>query len=315
MRDTMLRSGMSSDRIILHVGAHRTGTTSLQTALDEASEVLARSGVIVLTPPRPGKRDVSSIRDAIRRAPKPRHSRRRLKTWLATQLARRDYRLVTQAHDKALRQREQQIILSDEMILGPAFDSKGRAFYPEAAPRLHFFQRAFLHNVAEVHLTVRSYETFLVSCYAMRAVYAGKIPAFDDLRASLVNFETGWPALVQTLRAYFPEASLTLSVFEETTVANRLRAMLPREMRTLVEVQARFSNRAPTTEAIAFARKLAERTPNPDGAVEDFVGGSVFDPLTDEEKAALNTRYLTDLDSMRKLPHARFLEDGAIQLS
>ena len=55
--------------IVLHLGAHRTGSTRLQYVLDANRDALATNATVALTPPRPGKRVSPTIRDVLALVP------------------------------------------------------------------------------------------------------------------------------------------------------------------------------------------------------------------------------------------------------
>lgn len=281
-------------RLILHLGAHRTGSTSLQAALDAASVDLRAAGIVALTPPGAGRRDADNpvrkvLRDATRQSLSARIGRA---LGSPARHRRRLERLVSGAADGRPVSR---VILSDETLLGPAFKRDGRAFYTGAHGRLLAFRDVCPWPVDEVHLTIRSYDSFLVSVYAMRAVYTGGLPPFDTIRPALTLFERGWPELVEVLRAAFPDATLKLTQLECTDLAQRLHALTGLDGLAPAPKSGRI-NTAPTQEAIADAFSRAPRSYDPDKVVADHAGGTPFAPLSAEDARALQVRYAGDLE-------------------
>jgi hypothetical protein len=285
---------------ILHLGAHRTASTRIQADLDDNAALLAEAGILVLTPPRPGKREGATVRDVVRgveaamriRNPISRHLQiGRLRSALEGQITRGAKPGVPL----------NRLIVSDEMLLGPAFARDGRGLYRGAAKRLAAFKRALQREVSEVHLTIRSYDTFLVSVYAMRAVYAGPLPAFRTLAPVLLRFERGWPELVADVARTYPTARMFVTIFEQQSIESRIADLVGDQ------IVAQFAptgnaqpNVSPTLEAIEAAVASDSGCPDPDALIFRHAGGTRFDPLDATEKALLRDRYARDLDTLRQ---------------
>lgn len=300
---------MTQPEKVLHLGAHRTGTTALQAALDAAEDPLRAQGIVALTPPRPTKRAGATLRDVVRETARLKGGAAGPRYWPARRGLRRQL-------DALVAERTrggvplQRLILSEEMLLGPAFAPDGKALYPDAHRRLAAFRRVCLDRVSEVHLTLRSYESFLVSVYAMRAVYVGGLPSFSTVEASLVGIAFGWPDLVHTIRGVFPEARIVLSLFECTALTDRLQALVGPRTIAFPGAASLHMNRAPTLEAIEHVTALGRRPDDPDAVVARFAEGTAFDPLDDARKESLKARYCADVASLRERDDIRFLDGG-----
>lgn len=279
--------------VTLHLGAHRTGTTSIQRALDLNAEALRAAGCLCLTPPRAGRREGETIRaiatelGKLRRAVWPVLRRRAMKARLQGLIAAAGTEGVTR------------LIVSDENLIGPGFRS-GPAFYPEARGRLTELRRILPAPVDEIHLAIRSYDSFLVSYYAMMALY-GRAGPFEPLRARWLEAAGGWPALVDAIRAVFPRARLQLHPFERVR-PEAVFAALSAATGGLA-FPAEIRNPSPSAEAI----RQAGLEPPPSSEAADALlarhaGGPAFDPLLPDEAKALRHRYDTDLARLGSVP-------------
>ena len=292
-----------SAEIVLHLGAHRTGSTTLQGILDANAEMLAATGVRVLTPPRPGKRGVATVRDVVRQV-------KRTSRLPVARLRRWANRRAGAALRETLAGAKGRVVISDEMLLGRAYGRDGTALYPDLAELLGGFREALDRPVGEVSITLRAYDGFLVSVYAMRAVYAGPQPEFEALRARLLAVERGWPVVLEEIAARFPEARLQVSTVEETPLERRLGQLVgpAAAARLRYDADAR-SNLAPSLPAITAARTRRLRHAEADALIAAHAGGARFDPLTDAERDRLRARYAADLATLRTHPRWR-LDDA-----
>ena len=284
--------------IILHLGAHRTGSTRLQYVLDANRDALAAHATVALTPPRRGKRVSPTIRDVVALVPtrRSRPLRRYLKRHLARAILRR---LLA---DRPPGPPPRRIILSDENMLGPGFRTDGLGLYPSAYPRLAALRRFLGRPPSAVHLTLRAYESFLVSAYAMSAVYRRAVPPFDDIREPLLAVRRGWPQVVDDVARAFPGTALKLTRVERDPMEDRVGDLAGPELlkRLRFDGDERL-NAAPTVEAMAAAAGSISREPaSLDDLVARHAHGARFDPLTAEERSRLAERYVTDLESLER---------------
>lgn len=275
--------------IVLHLGAHRTGTTVLQAQLDAAD--FSNRGISALTPPRAGDRKPVSLRSAFSSFQKVR--RNPLRIGLRLHALRSIRRLIGEGVTKKL-------IVSDEMLLGPIFDNNGDGIYPDAAQWLNDCARFLGPNVSQVHLVHRPYADFLTSAYAMRAVYARGVGQFDKYRAGFLRCKRGWPDVVQDISAAFPYAQQKLWAFPEQLNESRLFLWL-----TGIEKAPplpTYRNKSTSSEGIDYAlRHKRDLNYDPDTLAAEFSKGTVFAPFTFEETMMLNSRYLEDRAIMSRM--------------
>ncbi len=286
--------------IVLHLGAQRTGTTRLQSILDANRGALATDATVALTPPRPGKRASATIRDVLALLPAgpSRPVRRHLKLRRARAMLRG---LVA---DGATGPPPRRIVLSDETMLGPCFRADGFGLYPFAHPSLVALGGLLGRPPSAVHLTLRAYDTFLVSVYAMSAVYRRDVPPFDDLRETFLAVRRGWPDVVDDVARAFPGTAVKLTRVERDPMEARLRDLVGPDLPKVFRLDGdERPNAAPTVEAMAAAAGSGGRA-SPDDLVARYADGARFDPLTAEERSRLALRYSEDVAALGLPPAA-----------
>lgn len=294
MPGTRPTAGNKTPGLILHLGAHRTGSTRLQTLLDSNANMLAEAGIVALTPPRPGKRNATTIRDAVGALPKKRgglFKRRRKKKKARALLSRL---LAAASPDNVVRR----VIVSEENMLGPAFETNGDSLYVSAYSKLVAFRQMLGRSPSEIHLTLRSYDTFLVSVYAMRAVYGVQILPFDEIRENLIAVRRGWPDLVADITRAFPGTPLTLTRAEVDPMASRIKDLVGSELISRMRFDGeKHPNVAPTVEAMKAAAGVSEHAAV-DDLVARYANGTRFDPLSEEARTRLARRYTEDVKAL-----------------
>ena len=195
----------------------------------------------------------------------------------------------------------ERLILSDEKMLGRAFDADGRSIYPFARTHLASIRKLFPGKIDEIHLTIRSYDTFLVSVYAMRALYAHGVKPFEQISETLLHPQLKWSNLVDDLQQFFPDARIVLSVFEEHGPKQRLQSLLG-EVGRGIDIGGYLPppvNMAPTLDAINAVQISGKKPRDPDRIVLEYSGGKPFDPLDDTTAKELRAVYQAEVEVLR----------------
>lgn len=183
-------------KVSLHIGAHKTATTFLQSALVRNAEALLAegSGVLPLTelraevtkPLRPREDD-----------PKRDFRRARAEACLGAHLARSDI---------------DRLVLSDENLLGEPAEIVARgALYSDAQARLSALAPFLEGHEVTVFFALRNLGDFSRSiyCEALRWMTGEFIPAAQH-RATWKEPEHSWVPVVEAIRASFPDANVVL---------------------------------------------------------------------------------------------------------
>lgn len=295
---------LSDCNLVLHLGAHRTGTTSIQHALDQNSDSLSQEGTICLTPPGIGERNENTVRQITDALPTLGTKFGYLLHWA---LAARQKNLLEQLMiDRSQGKPFSSVIVSEENFLGNAFAlvSKSDLFYPNLANRLRGLKCIFGSRISRIHICIRSYETFLPSYYAMRAMF-GERRDFESIKARWMKLEGGWPSVIERIAEHLPNAQLRVTTFESATPEETFWEILgSRRLRGRLSWSAEVRNEAPTCEAIQAAMRLKKTTNfDPDEIAYQYHiyrHGERFDPLSRDEKLLLSDRYASDLEALRR---------------
>ena len=283
--------------VMLHLGAHRTGTTSLQFQLDSAA--LNRVGVSALTPPRSDKRIDDGLRSAF--ADFRRLRRNPLRAYVRLRMYRNIKRLM-------LARTAKKVVVSDEMFLGPVFGQDGKTIYPESEKWLTDCAAFLGPSVSEIHLVVRSYADFLTSAYAMRAVYAKGVGDLRIYQKEFVRCRRGWPEVVADIRAAFPGRSIRVWAFPDNLRENKLFETLT----GLSEAPQRPTHFNASVSAAGIAHALMHKHDpdyDPDEVIAKYQVGAKLRVFTDEQRAALDKKFLADL---ARLPQDMVAETSSI---
>ncbi len=285
-------------KIYLHLGAHKTATSYLQTRLQRNSTLLARAGVYAPPVSMLRRRIIPLVKRAVRPGLSGFYGRSRLARELGT-LTR-----------EAVQSGASRMVLSEENLIGNnsgVIDRSG--FYPNARRRLAVLARALPQEPCEVMLALRSYAGFYTSAYGQWLRNGGRHRPFDQaLKQRILTGAGGWPGLVADIRAAFPAARLVVWDFDdwsdlEPIVLARMVGPAAHSLSALTERPlAGLSARA----VAALAEAAATGTP-PDAVtahrlIAAYPKGRdhpAFDPWTAGEYALLAARYAADLALIR----------------
>ncbi len=194
--------------LLLHPGAHKTGTTSLQRLLTRNAPRLAERGVLPLAHHRPPcplssgkefsfKRDFRTpfreILDDPDKDPQPTVDRLR--------------ELAEQVDQKA-----RVLLLSDEEILGPKLDP-APYLYPNAARGLELLQEIFPSRRLQIIFYIRHQDAFLESCY-MQSVHVRESISFDQFLARIDLDQLSWSALLGRMSSVVDPTQIVVRPFE-----------------------------------------------------------------------------------------------------
>ena len=177
---------------IVHIGAHRTGTTSFQTLLGKYRENLADRNVQALTP---------GILRKKARIVKTTTPKRSSSNQLAT--AEHRWKLV-----ESLLKDGQRVVMSEENILGSMEPCLRKAqLYPHLRRRLKNLA-PLLQNANELILVVRKAQDWWNSLIAVSAKQ-GAIPTTEQVQKISIC-SRGWHHVVAEICEFYPEIPLRL---------------------------------------------------------------------------------------------------------
>lgn len=186
-------------RTILHLGAHRTASTSIQQALEARQTALNEDGIVAITSMQ-------------------------MRTVLFDPFQK--YLAATGSEKDLLKERIQAIIsaiyetpniktviFSEENLIGSMnenfFDGK---FYEDAPKRVKAFVQ-FLPKDFEIVLCIRDYASYYTSVFSY--MYCKSLfDPFEHYKPRLLAMQFGWFGLIQQLRSTFPKTKITVVRFE-----------------------------------------------------------------------------------------------------
>ncbi len=268
--------------IILHPGAHRTATTSLQHYLRGNAAALGQRGVGFWGPLR--------LRDGLLKGVLPQPG----VMALPRDLTRARGRLALQLRRSADRGLGL-LIVSDENLLGtPRANLRACALYPAAGERMARLAAAFGGQTGRVVLSVRAQESYWASVLAFAVARGHPLPSARRL-AALAEARRGWREVVGDIACAVPGAEIRVLPFEG--FGGRPEALLARGMELAAPPRRHarsWRNRAPDLPRLRALVAERGEDPAPLGA-----GTGRWQPFTTEQAAALRAAYARDLAWLR----------------
>lgn len=285
--------------VILHVGAHRTGTTSFQRAMHQNRQALLKNGTAFWGPgiTRSGRFS------GLLRGP----------GGSAAELARqidRNRGLITIELQRLASRGVRRLVVSEENVLGSmAGNLKSQMLYAHAAERAQRFHRVFGKSCVRIGIGIRPYAEYWASSLAF-AIAKGHALPDAALLDRLVTQPRSWRRLIEEVARAFPAAEIV--VWEFGQMAGRVhwqyRALAgPRGH--LPPSNARH-NASPDCRALRAV--LQARGGHEAGGLGDVDGR--YQPFGDAHRDTLAEIYTGDLDWLRRYApgRIRFVEETGI---
>ena len=176
--------------ITLHLGAHKTASTYLQSVLASSLDRLRAAGVDYVT--------LQEMREKVT----PRVARMGLNLKPAVKELLEDHAGY------------RRLILSDENLPGGSREIIERTYYPAAGKRVGRLIRALAGHRVQIVLAMRSYEAFISSMYC-ECIRHGAFLTPAAYLSQLDAERVSWPALLAQLSALVGEDAITLWRFED----------------------------------------------------------------------------------------------------
>lgn len=284
-----------ANKVYLHIGAHRTGTSSFQLCLHTNLSKLRSAGYGVGYPSRDGLKSG----ELALRLPQLRHADDRV----FVQKSRRNL------GSDPINYPERPVILSDENVLGGMAQFEQGNFYPAAEKRFGCLNRILETRAEHVLLVVRNYAELYLSGYRQRAVDKVVYP-FRDIVPYLLSMDRGWPELVTAIQQVLQPRHLTVVRYENRgesrMLLHRLLPAVP--VHQLKEPDRSLNVRGTDTALVALQQRyetgadMSRRDRRK--LLEDMAGDARnlgFAEFTDTETQALNLRYSRDLDRLSQI--------------
>ncbi len=191
--------GMHVMKTILHLGVHRTASTTFQNYLDQNTRHLATYGVAVWTPKTLRRSAFSTmVRPPLKEGGE----------YVAPTAQVAD-------HCAALQGRQTRMLLvSEENMTGTVrVNFRDATLYPEIYHRLARFSTIFGQTCQRIILSIRSYDTFWASSLAY-AHTAGFGQQNTDKMRAIGNDPRGWQDVIDDVASAFPRAEIVVAPYE-----------------------------------------------------------------------------------------------------
>ncbi len=260
--------------IILHLGAHRSASTSFQRYMRNVAPELAAQGTGFWGPGR---------------------TRKGLFHRVGTRAARdRDRGRVQLALQGAIRRGVARLVISDENMIGTLRRNIAAAeLYPDIGERLARFRAAF-GPVARAHLQIRALDLHWASAMAFCLPRGMPLPRPEGL-THMVQRLRGWRGVIEDVASALPGTRITVTPFEAfANQPDRLLAAMTGCAEVPVNRLQPWGNRAP--DLAALRQVLTDRaTPT----IALGTGQGRWMPFLPDQAARLRETYQDDIYWLR----------------
>lgn len=273
------QAGTAQMDVTLHIGAHRTGTTTFQHGVRQHLAALHERGIGVWGPERTRK---SVFPGLFQNSTAPRKRNPALRAQGRVRM------LVARAEMDGLTQ----LLVTDENMLGScAHNIRTRALYPAAGERMARVNAAFGGRVKRVLLSVRAQDLWWPSAMAMAVERGHPVPT-PARRAGICSNTRTWQDVITDVSCAIPEAEICVLPFEH--FANRPHAVLSAAVG--FEMPYEGAHKVPRLNQASDLRSLRARIAEQGGDrthLPDEDGR--WNPFTTEQQAILAEQYADDM--------------------
>lgn len=265
--------------VTLHIGAHRTATTTFQHVMRQHLAALHERGIGVWGPERTRK---SVFPGLFQNSTAPRKRNPALRAQGRVRM------LVARAEHEGLKQ----LLVSDENMLGScAHNIRNRALYPGAGERMARVSAAFGGRVNRIVLSVRTQDLWWSSAMALVVERGHAVPT-PARRAAICNNMRSWRDVITDISCAVPDAEICVLPFEH--FGSRPHAVLS----TAVGFQMPHegAHKVPRLNATVDSSELRKRLAVQDSDMAQLPeGDGRWHPFTTEQLATLAEQYADDM--------------------
>ena len=260
--------------IILHVGAHRSGTTTFQQYLRSQFAVLEAQSLGFWGTLRTRK----SVFPGLFATPCIPKDARRAQGRVQMHLAR--------AQNAGIRK----LLVSDENMIGSARHClRQGALYPAIGDRMARISAAFGGRVSRVVLTIRAQDLWWASAAAYTAARGHPIPSSEQ-RDKIAQSARTWRDVITDLACAVPDATLVVMPFEQGAGNPNLLLKAATGLDAPFGAEVPWLNRSPTARDLRglLADQGSDISEIPDNPLR-------WQPFSQEQTAKLRENYADDL--------------------
>ena len=270
--------------VILHVGAHRTGTTTLQRFLNANSAKLAEAQIGFWGPGRTRNGLFTGLVKAPNRL-----------TDEDLKRGKRATGLIQIELERAALNNLHTVIVSEENMIGSMENNVNtRRLYAQTRARLERFRDGFSKHCARILLTTRSYERYWSSVLGYYIKTGHGLPPQNVVDA-LAEQPVRWSRIVRDISAVFPDAQIIVSPFEAMVglPEHQLTSLIGSSVPGPFQAGREWHNAS--LDRAQLARLLADQ--GAEGRALDQLagGGGAWLPFSDAQTAIMRAAYRQDL--------------------
>ncbi len=283
--------------LYVHLGAHRTGTSSFQMMLAENADALRSAGYDL---GYPGRDDIPGG-DLGLRLPSPRNADQWRKRFVPP--VRDELRRVARPDSLA-------IVLSEENIPGRMIHFSAGQFYPAAEERFQVLAHAADAPILRAVLVVRDYAELFISAWRKRAEDNHSDP-FDGDRRNMLGMDRGWPQIARLIQTHLRVQELVVVEYARRGRSVDLLGLLIPETRALglVEPERRM-NFSATDAALEALQEIYARGETLERAAWQQIierhrhdrASRGLSEFSKRQTRILRGKYAEDLDRMGAMP-------------
>jgi len=274
--------------VILHIGAHRTGTTTLQRFLNTNRGVLKANGIAFWGPGKTRGGLFTGLIKAPDKLTRDDHRRaRRARGLIAIEISR----LEAQGFHTL-------IVSEENMNGGLTHCAKSGVLYPQAWARMSRVAEAFQPHPTRVALAIRSYERHWGSVLAFCLKQGHAPPNAAALHAMTIQ-PRRWSHLVSDLAMAFPDADRVVWPFEALIGLPevQLSALLGRKLDLRFQATREWHHSSLPQEEL---RKLLHEQGAPPEVLSRLgFGSGRWLPFSETQNAKMRLDYAEDLTWLR----------------
>lgn len=275
--------------VVLHIGAHRTGTTSFQRALHQNQHNLIKSGVTVWDP-----RITRAGRFSGLLGPQKPETGKLLKRNLGVLMFEMD-RLADIG--------QKTLLVSEENLMGSMrANLRQTRLYPGLEDRMARLAGVYGSVCQKIGLCIRPYEDYWASAMAY-AIKAGHRVLDEDGLDRLVTQPRSWRNVVSDVAKAFPNAEVIVWEFDRFIGRpNAQYRLLAGNIGRLQPMAERF-NASPDKSVL---REVLSLRGDQTGIAEIGLENGRYAPFGAHHLVAFQAQYQEDLDWLRGRPRAEF---------
>lgn len=191
--------------LVLHIGAHRTGSTLVAQAVAASVDAQPKCGVAIWPPRR--LRDMPGFQSTVSRLDRDAEPISKEAAIALDGLASDITRQMAQEQARGITR----LILSEENFMGGMRNNFNTGtFYPDVARRLASFDSLLPTSPKIVALGVRDYGAVWTSAYYYQAQVGKEPPEAQSIHDVLLDSRRGWPEVIAAIQEVWPDTEILL---------------------------------------------------------------------------------------------------------